>query len=147
MTLSEQPSSASISTQQQGFNFSPFECTHLLLVPQCVCPRLFLMSPSPPPHPKSGSNFLCLALGGSSLCRSSEQTSHPKSIQPSPVSLLQENSSWGACVLIHLNVHSRAVASCEVRSYFGADLNRNMAALLNSSPLAGAGVWVICCCR
>lgn len=29
---------------------------------------------------------------------------------------------------------------------FGADLNRNMAALLHSSPLAGAGVWVICCC-
>lgn len=147
MTLSEQPSPASISTQQQGFNFSPFECTHLLLVPQCVCPRLFLMSPSPPPHPKSGSNFLCLALGGSSLCSSSEQVSHPKSIQPSPVGLLQENSSWGACVLIHLNVHSRAVASCEVRSYFGADLNRNMAALLHSNPLAGDGVWVICCCR
>lgn len=146
MTLSEQPSPASISTQQRGFNPSPlsahtcFYCFSVFAQEGFWCLLFFF--------PQSVSNFLCLALGGSSLCSSSEQTSHPKSIQPSPVSLLQENFfRGGLCVkqfiwtcIVGLLLPVRYILD------FGADLNRNMAALLHSSPLAGAGVWVICCC-
>lgn len=91
------PALIQLARSKQGFHFSPFECTHLLLVPQCVCPSRFLMSLFF--SSQSVSSFPCLALSRSSPCSSSEQTSHPKSIQPSPISSSQKNSSLGACVL------------------------------------------------
>lgn len=146
MILSKQPSPALISTGQQGFHFPPFECTHLLLVPHCVYPRRFLMSTFFFSS-QSVSNFPCLALGGSSLCSSSQQTSHPKSIQPSPIRLFQEDSSLGACVLN--NSFEHAVASSEVLLYIlilEQICTEIWQLYCTATPVAGAGVWVICCC-